>query len=125
MTHSQILAQADAWRRGRLSPAEKKGMESHLKGCPACRELLAKWPEAKPREGFTGRVMARIPVREPEKGLVPGWGFASLATGLAAVLLVLAAFWHPERKWLEEDKYFSRFDHVPSATVIWKEGSYE
>ena len=125
MTHAEILAKADAWRGGELPPGEKKAYGAHLKACPACRELLDKWPRVRPREGMTGRVMARL---GPGTGRT-GWklGLAPLAAGLAAVLLILAAFWHPERRWLDEDKYFSRFDHGTGLTAVprYKEGSYE
>lgn len=111
MTHAEILAKAEAWRRGELSPPEKIGIQGHLEACPACRELVEKWPEALPKPGLAGRVMSRLDEARDIPARGRGWAFAPLAAGLAAVFLIVAAFWHPERKWLDEDKYFTRFDH--------------
>ncbi len=128
MMHAEILAKAEAYRRGELSPEEKNWFSDHLKACSACLELVDKWPlDHLPREGMTGRVMTRLSQERDALAQNRALRFAPLAAGLAGVLLLLAAFWHPERRWLEEDKFFARFDHHGAAGGVKndKENFYE
>lgn len=127
MTHAEILAKAEAWRRDGLSRPEQSDFMGHLKACPACREMIENWPKAVPMEGLAFRVMARLSTRTDAPIRHRSLRIAPLAAGLAAVLLIVAAFWHPERKWLEEDKFFARFDHhgVEKALSNNKENFYE
>lgn len=127
MTHAEILSNAEDYRQGRLSGPEARAYRGHLESCPACREVVEKWPGLLPRPGFTDRVMARLAQVQDVPARGRGWVFAPLAAGLAAVLLIVAAFWHPERKWLEEDKYFTRFDHSRPVGMMQaaKEDFYE
>ncbi len=127
MTHAEVLAKAEAYRKGGLSPVEKIGFADHLGACAACRELVEKWPHALPREGLAGRVLARL----EEGPALPSWNrrvrWALLSGTAAAVLLVAAAFWHPERGWVKKDKFFARFDQGAGAGILRdaKENSYE
>jgi len=127
MTHAETLAKAEDYRQGRLSGPQTKTYRDHLESCPACRELVKKWPEGLPQPGLTGRVMARLSRPLDVPASKRGWVFVPLTAGLVAVLLVMAAFWHPERKWLEEDKYFARFDHGRTTGMVQaeKEKFYE
>ncbi len=118
MSHAEILVKAEAYRKGELSPEEKAEFTGHLKTCSACREIVGKWPKALPREGFTQRVMAGLEketvARRKEWKLRP----ALLAGGAVAVMLAISAFWHPERKWVEVDKYFARVDAGPTLAMM-------
>ena len=126
MTHAEILAKSEAYRKGELSPAEITGFTGHLEACAACRELVEKWPQAHPRTGLAGRVLARL----EEGPVLPSWNrrarWAFLSGTAAAVLLVAAAFWHPEQDWVKKDKYFARFDQGGAGILKdMKENSYE
>ena len=127
MTHAEILAQIQAYQRGELSPPEMAGFQVHLSHCAACRELVGHWPTAQPRPGLTGRVMTRL--REPDRpGVLGGWSLRTAWAGAAlALALLVAAFWHPERKWLNADRSFAFFEPGPRHAALnpFKENRHE
>jgi anti-sigma factor RsiW len=95
--HERCLGMAQAYFSGGLAPAEAAAFTAHRGACPACAQVLARWPHAAAVPDLRGPVLARLGVRPA----APAW-WAPLATGLALALL-LAAFWHPERAWLRDD----------------------
>ncbi len=108
MKHEEILGKAEAYRAGKLNRHESADMGEHLASCAACREIIARWPTTSPRSGFTLRVMAHLEEAPSVPDMRPLW--APLAGVLLSMLLVLVAFWHPERDWVRADKSFASFD---------------
>jgi hypothetical protein len=110
MYHEEILSQAGAFREGKLGRAERERVERHLEGCPGCAEIIGKWTGDIPSGGFTGRVMSRL----EKSPVAPALAWRVLAAPLlgtaAAAVLFVAAFWHPERSWVDADKSFARFE---------------
>lgn len=84
---------------GELDPFECRGLEAHLKSCPACREALAErrllheaftsLPPFEVPPDFALSVMDRLPEAAGEKA---GW-LAPLASGLAALVVGLMGFY--------------------------------
>ena len=113
MMHEEILGKAEAYRAGTLDRTESAEMGEHLASCPTCREIVAKWPVASPREGFTQRVMANLE-KAPS---APAWRpvLAPMAGLLVSMALVLVAFWHPEKDWIRADKGFASFESGNSS----------
>src|SRR6266481_8829808 len=98
----RILAYVD----GRVKVSERREMEVHLAGCPACRlrvnefravsGLLDELPQIEPSAAFDARVRARV-AAEPVK---QSWWAAfapSPRAALAASMLLLAAIWIESR----------------------------
>ena len=109
MRHEEILGNMAAYRAGSLTPSERSALEGHLAVCGLCRELTERWKDEAPSPGFTSRVMLRL--NEEKKTMIPlnrtGW---ALKTGWAvAAALLVAAFWHPEKSWVQADRSFAFF----------------
>lgn len=126
MDHIEAISQLDARRDGRLEPQAALALQAHLDHCPDCRLLASRWPAAGASPDLRGRVLAELrsaprlsprPARGSEADraqpweLLPGlwswpaWGAPLL--GAAALLLLLTAFWRPERGWVEADAGFA------------------
>jgi anti-sigma factor RsiW len=80
----------------RSNPAERRDVEEHLAGCPACRtraeEFRALWkvmeevPAVEPSLGFDARVRQRV-AAEPSRGWF-GWFAPQARLALSAAMLV-------------------------------------
>jgi anti-sigma factor RsiW len=100
-----------AYANGRASVSERRGVDDHLAGCPACRtrveefrgisNLLSEVPAIEPSFGFDARVRQRV-AAEPQPGwfawLVPQTRLALSAAMLVAltVLMVKLPANHPK-----------------------------
>jgi len=94
----RILAYVD----GRVKVSERREMEVHLAGCPACRlrvnefravtGLLDELPQIEPSAAFDARVHARV-AAEPTKQSWWAWFTPSPRVAFAASLLLLATVW--------------------------------
>ena len=111
MLHEEIIGKFREYRMGALPPRESAEISSHLENCEHCAMLFDRVPEAIPAADFTARVMANLE-REPAMVFSP-WrqGFSQLGFTAAAAALIIAAFWHPERSWVRQDKYFALFNN--------------
>ena len=69
------------------------------------RVIAGRWRDEDVSADFQARVMARIPA--PREIETSGWMFRT-GSAVAAALLV-AAFWHPEKSWVRDDRAFASF----------------
>src|SRR5713226_2237303 len=94
----RILAYVD----GRVKVSERREMEVHLAGCPACRlrvnefravtGLLDELPQIEPSAAFDARVHARV-AAEPAKQSWWAWITPSPRVAFAASMLLVATAW--------------------------------
>lgn len=98
--HCQAVEKSSiAYLDGRISPGQRREIETHLNECPACREgvrqlrelwgILDELPVLHPSPGFDAAVRARI-AQEPHRWGAWGWLAAPsplLAVGIAALLV--------------------------------------
>ncbi len=112
--HERIVSQLADYRHGRLSEDREAQVRRHLGSCASCREVANRWVEAPVPAGFARRVMAGLGTAEPPRE-ADLWRWAIPALGAAAMVMVLAAFWHPERSWVEADKSFAFTDRVTAG----------
>lgn len=99
--HERCLGDAQAYFSGALAPAAEAAFAAHRNKCPGCTRVLARWPRAVAVPDLAPAVLARLrPVP-----VAPVW-WTPLAAGLG-LLLLLTAFWHPERAWLRDDRTYS------------------
>ncbi len=112
MLHEEIFGKAGEYRRGELKGAERLTVVLHLESCADCRALVERWRDAPLPPGFNQRVMAHLPERRVIfwRGLL-----APLAGTAVAAFLVIAAFWHPERSWVNADKSFAWNDSTQGS----------
>ena len=106
MLHEEIIGRLSEYRSGSLGREERTRVRRHLQTCAHCRTLYQGWPDGRPSPGFAGRVMGRL---EEGNGLslrAPGRWWVPLTGTAVAAVLIIAAFWHPERSWLKADRYF-------------------
>jgi anti-sigma factor RsiW len=90
-----------AYLDDRTNPAERRDVEDHLAGCPACRtraeEFRALWkvmeevPAVEPSFGFDARVRQRV-AAEPSRSWF-GWFAPQARFALSAALLVALTVW--------------------------------
>ena len=99
--HERCLGHAQAYFNGGLAPAAAAAFTAHRDGCPACAQVLARWPHAAVVPDLAPAVLARL---RPAPAVRAWW--TPLAAGLC-LLLLLTAFWHPERAWLRDDRAYS------------------
>jgi anti-sigma-K factor RskA len=115
--HPQFDEAFDLYALGSLEGEEKRAIEAHLAGCPACarkvegargrvaRLALAVTPETPPPEVW-GRVLGRVrakPERRPALPLHNPWRWATAALALASLVLgVMVGRLTDERKNLEQ-----------------------
>lgn len=109
MEHGEALGQLEELKRGALAPLRARQVQAHLEACPDCRWVALRWP-AEPLElRLDGRVLAQLR-REaaPRRIWAPSFAMA------AALLLLLTAFWRPEKAWVRLDRGYDlgagRFD---------------
>ena len=104
MLHEEILARASEYQERRLSAEETKAVEHHLSECRDCRVLFRRWVVEPPPVSLAVGVMERLPEARwgsPLFRRLSYWGT------VAAALLVLTAFYRPERHWMESDVFLS------------------
>lgn len=105
--HEDCLSRAQEYFDGRLEPGPSAIWEAHREACPDCRSILERWPKSVPVPDFRARVLelARpsIPSPEPAYGARFGLGWLLPLGSAFAMLLLLSAFWHPERQWVRDD----------------------
>jgi len=108
MVHEAILAKVAEYRAGRLGPREKETMERHLEKCRDCRQIVGRWKLAEPPRDFAERVMESVAPVSGGRPAANGWlrRFPLWGT-VAAAALVGAAFWHPEKQWMDLDRSFA------------------
>jgi anti-sigma factor RsiW len=107
--HEEILSQIGEFRRGELPAGEAAAVERHLASCSACRQVAARWKDVPVPAGFAQRVMDRLGASEsPVK--TPFWRLVVPVLETAAAVMIVAAFWHPERSWVNSDKSFAYTD---------------
>lgn len=106
MLHEDILSLADDYVSGRLNRKTQKRLQNHLDTCEDCRGVIQAWDLQAPVPALKTQVMAAL--REQAR---PGWRpwWATLASATALLLLV-TAFWQPERAWVKADKGFAARD---------------
>jgi anti-sigma factor RsiW len=90
-----------AYLDDRTNPAERRDVEDHLAGCPACRtraeEFRALWkvmeevPAVEPSFGFDARVRQRV-AAEPSRSWF-GWFAPQARFAFSAALLVALTVW--------------------------------
>jgi predicted anti-sigma-YlaC factor YlaD len=90
-----------AYLEQRANPAERRGVEEHLAGCPACQtraeEFRALWkvmeevPAIEPSFGFDARVRQRV-AAEPQRNWF-GWFAPQARFALSAAMLVALTVW--------------------------------
>ena len=83
---------------GRLAPARRNRVETHLEACSSCKEeveslehtvgLLRQAPTLRPRRIFT-IAEAPVPVRVPRVARVPAWAYGAAASVAVMAFLVL------------------------------------
>jgi predicted anti-sigma-YlaC factor YlaD len=101
MDHSEALGLLEELKRGALTPLQAARVQAHLDACPDCRVVALRWPNAAPVPPLDVRVMAQLREENaPRRAWVPSFAAA------AALLLVLTAFWRPERAWVRLDEGF-------------------
>jgi anti-sigma factor RsiW len=104
MNHQDIQETLSEYYDGRLAPGPRSEIETHLKGCGECRDLLAGWQKAsaaflKPlqaqaSEAFIQNVMRKIRTYEPQEAGIRWpqflrWAAPALALSMGAFTLVL------------------------------------
>jgi len=113
MLHEEMIGKFSEYRDGSLGRGDRVRVRRHLQTCLHCRTLYQSWPEGGPPLGFADRVMDRLgkgsSLQAPSRWWVPLTG-----TAVAAVL-VIAAFWHPEKSWLKADHYFGLWNSRQQA----------
>jgi anti-sigma factor RsiW len=131
MLHDEFLAHAAEYHSGVLSDKERARVDRHLAGCRDCRILYGRWVTASPSTTFLEKVMARLeglPIGRviPEN---PWLRRLALWGTVAAAVFAGAAFWHPEKQWMESDALFawsnvgaSEVPHHPAAREIRERG---
>ena len=112
MKHEEFIGFAGEFKQGQIQGAAGAEMQAHLDACADCARLLKAWPDSEPSPWFAPRVMAQVHQSVQSGAGQPGW-LAPLAAGLAMLMLV-AAFWHPERAWLRHDQ-----------SIIWRDPGHE
>ena len=101
MDHSEVLGHLEEMKRGALAPLLAARVQAHLDACPDCRVVAMRWPSKPQALRLDVRVLARLrEERAPRRGWVPSFAAA------AALLLVLTAFWRPEKTWVRLDQGF-------------------
>ncbi len=110
MLHEEILGKAGEFRRGELKAPESAAVRRHLEACADCRALVERWSDAPLPLGFNQRVMSRLPGLPARRAIFWRGLLAPLAGTAVAAFLILAAFWHPERSWVNSDKSFAWTD---------------
>jgi hypothetical protein len=115
MLHEEVMSKAGDYHTGILPKAEKSAVDRHLETCRDCRLLYGRWVAVPPPMLFSERVMTRLSLPMgalPEDRWLRRW---ALWGTVAAAVLVGAAFWHPEKQWLESDKSFAWSEHSASV----------
>lgn len=114
MDHLEALTLLDARRDGRLGPASAQALQAHLDACADCSLLASRWPSAArvaAAPDLRWRVLAALrPAPAP-----PGWAWPAWTVplaGAAGLLLLLTAFWRPERSWAEADRGFAATERL-------------
>jgi hypothetical protein len=107
--HEEILSQIGEFRRGELPADKSDAIERHLASCASCRKVAERWKDVPVPMYFSRRVMNRLGATEsPVK--TPFWRLVVPLLETAAAVMVVAAFWHPERSWVNSDKSFAYTD---------------
>jgi anti-sigma factor RsiW len=115
MLHEETMAKAGDLHSGNLTKGERMEVERHLKTCRDCRLLYGRWVAMQPSDAFPEKVMTRLglPMENARQSArMRRW---SLWGTVAAAVLAGAAFWHPERQWMESDKSFAWNERSASA----------
>jgi anti-sigma factor RsiW len=105
--HEDCLSRAQDYFDGRLDPGPSALWEAHRAACPDCRAVLERWPKNAAVPDFRGRVLTLTRPCAPDLAPAPesrrslGW-LLPLGSALA-MLLLISAFWHPERQWVRDD----------------------
>jgi len=107
MLHERMLAKAGDYHSGVLPKGERADVERHLATCRDCRVLYGRWVGADPSDAFPEKVMARLGLSMEPFSESPWMRRWSLWGTVAAAVLAGAAFWHPEKQWMESDKSFA------------------
>jgi hypothetical protein len=124
MRHEELLGKAGEYLRAELSPPEMSEIARHLKTCAYCRSLVDGWAHAPAPPGFTEGIMTGL-AEQPRRAF---WAWREMAATLgtvAAAILILVAFWHPERDWVKADKSFASFEHSASLSAQTGRHPYE
>lgn len=109
MNCNEAQTRLDLYVEGELSPDERRGVETHLRSCPACRRRLANLeqmvtllhtlPREEPMPELTARILARLEERPRQRAVAvrPALAWAALLSlGVALVVASgprLAALW--------------------------------
>jgi anti-sigma factor RsiW len=115
MLHEEVLSKAEDYHSGVLPKTERSAVDRHLEMCRDCRLLYERWVLAKAPVHFQEKIMNRLgrPLKAlPESSGLRRW---SLWGTVAAAILAGAAFWHPEKQWMESDKSIAWNERSPSV----------
>jgi len=117
--HEKILSQIGEFHRGDLSAVESAVVKRHLASCSECREVASRWKDLPAPAGFSQKVMDLLEkTGSPEKTLLWRWAIPLIETAAAA--MVIAAFWHPEKSWVNSDKSFAWTDRSHSISTPYR-----
>jgi anti-sigma factor RsiW len=113
--HEKILSQIGEFRRGALPASESAAIKRHLASCVSCREVAKRWKNVSVPPGFAQGVMDRLGASESSVK-TSFWRLVVPVLETAAAVMIVAAFWHPERTWVDADRSFAYTDRPSHAS---------
>jgi hypothetical protein len=113
--HEEILSQIGDFCRNKLPADKSAAIERHLVSCASCRKVAERWKDVSVPMNFSQRVMDRLGATEsPVK--TPFWRLVVPLLETAAAVMIVAAFWHPERSWVNSDRSFAYTDQTSQVS---------
>ena len=107
--HEEILSKIGEFKRGDLPADESAAVKRHLVSCSSCRQVASRWKDVPVPPGLAQGIMDRLGKSEP-RVVTPFWRLLVPVLETAAAVMIVAAFWHPERTWVNSDKSFAYTD---------------